>query len=154
MAGEIFGPILPIVPVKNVNEAISFINSRDQPLALYIFAKDAVAQKILDETRSGSAVVGDNLLQYAIAALPFGGTGPSGYGSYHGKAGFNTFSHERATLVAPHTGIMGKIVEMALKPRYPPYTDANLKQFAMLIAQKPNFSRPSNPHASKSKVST
>lgn len=153
MTGEIFGPILPIVPVKDVKEAINFINSRDQPLAMYIFAKSSVAEKIMDSTRSGSVVVGDNLLQYAIGALPFGGTGPSGYGSYHGKAGFITFSHERATLIAPHIGIMGKIVEMALKPRYPPYTDKNLKQFAMLIEAKPNFGRPSNPHASKSKVS-
>ncbi|UZJ52554.1 hypothetical protein CBS101457_001874 [Exobasidium rhododendri] len=153
MNGEIFGPILPIVPVKNMKEAIDFINARDQPLALYIFASDAVASNIIDNTRSGSVVVGDNILQYAIGALPFGGTGPSGYGSYHGKAGFMTFSHERATLLAPHRGILGKIVELALKPRYPPYTDANLKKFAMLIGQKPNFSRPSDPHASKSKVS-
>jgi aldehyde dehydrogenase (NAD+) len=153
MTGEIFGPVLPIVPVKNTKEAIAFINSRDQPLALYIFAADHVANEIMDNTRSGSVVVGDNLLQYAIGALPFGGTGPSGYGSYHGKAGFMTFSHERATLIAPHIGIMGKIVEMALKPRYPPYTDANLKQFAMLIEKNLNYSRPSNPHASKSKVS-
>lgn len=153
MTGEIFGPLLPIVPVKNTQEAIDFVNARDQPLALYIFASPAIATKIVDATRSGSVVVGDNIVQYAIGALPFGGTGPSGYGSYHGKAGFMTFSHERSMLLAPHRGIMGKIVEMAMKPRYPPYTEANLKQFAMLIGKKPSFARPSSPHASKSKVS-
>lgn len=153
MSGEIFGPILPIVPVKDYHEAINIINSRDQPLALYIFGSSTVSDAIISATRSGSVVVGDNLVQYAIGALPFGGTGPSGYGSYHGRSGFIAFSHERATLVAPHVGIMGKIVEAAMAARYPPYTDANLKKFAMLVGQKPKFSRPSNPHSSKSKVS-
>lgn len=153
MSGEIFGPILPIVPVKNHKEAIDFINSRDQPLALYIFGSPKVAQQIIDSTRSGSVVVGDNIIQYAIGALPFGGTGPSGYGTYHGKSGFDTFSHERSTVIAPHIGIMGKVVEAIMGARYPPYTEANLKKFQMLAGKKANFSRPTNPHSSKSKVS-
>lgn len=154
MAGEIFGPILPILPVKDVDEAISFINSRDQPLALYIFADQKVANKIADNTRSGGLVVGDTLLHFAISALPFGGTGPSGYGNYHGEHGFKTFSHERAMLIAPHKGFFGGIVERAMKPRYPPYSDGAIKYFAHLNGKAVNFSRPSNPHTSKSKVST
>jgi aldehyde dehydrogenase (NAD+) len=126
MAGELFGPILPIVPVASIDEAINFINARDQPLALYPFGNNAVIKHILDSTRSGGVVVGDVMLHYVVGQLPFGGTGPSGYGAYHGKTGFDTFSHHRSCLIAPHTGIMGSIVEKVMTMRYPPYTDANL----------------------------
>lgn len=153
MTGEIFGPILPIVPVRDVHEAINFINGRDQPLAMYIFANNKTANLIADSTRSGGLVVGDTLLHFAISALPFGGTGPSGYGNYHGESGFLQFSHERAVLMAPHTGILGRVVEMLMKPRYPPYGKGAVKYFAMLNGKMVNFSRPNNPHSSKTKVS-
>jgi len=154
MQGEIFGPVLPIVTVRDVQDAVDFINSRDQPLALYSFGSSKATQELFDGTRSGAAVQGDVLVHFAVGSLPFGGTGPSGYGSYHGKGSFDTFSHQRATLNAPHTGIMGKIVEKLMAARYPPYTNANLAQFASLVGKKPNFSRPRNPHASVSTKSS
>lgn len=153
MSGEIFGPILPIVPVKDVNEAIAFINSRDQPLALYVFSSAKTAQKIIDNTRSGAVVVGDTLLHFAISALPFGGTGPSGHGNYHGEYGFKTFSHERAALYAPDKGIMGAIVEKVMAPRYPPYGKNAAAYFANVAGKSVRFSKPRNPHSSNTVVS-
>jgi acyl-CoA reductase-like NAD-dependent aldehyde dehydrogenase len=153
MTGEIFGPILPILPVRDVDEAISFINSRDQPLALYIFSNDSTAKKIIDNTRSGGVVVGDLLLQFAITVLPFGGTGPSGHGNYHGEYGFRTFSHERATVYAPDKGIMGAIVEKVMSPRYPPYGKGAVAHFNRVIGKPVRFSKPKNPHASRPAVS-
>lgn len=149
MTGEIFGPILPIVPIKDVKAAVDFINSRDQPLALYLFAGDKkVKEFFFDNTRSGACVQGDTLLHFAVDALPFGGTGPSGYGNYHGKASFDQFSHQRAGLDAPSTGLMGKLIELVMSSRYPPYTDANLKKMRALAAYSVSFSRPQNPHKS------
>ncbi|EPQ27689.1 uncharacterized protein PFL1_04827 [Pseudozyma flocculosa PF-1] len=155
MQGEIFGPILPIVPVDDIKAAVDFINARDQPLALYLFAGDRkVKEYFFDHTRSGAAVQGDTLLHFAIDSLPFGGTGPSGYGNYHGKCGFDAFSHDRASLDAPSTGFLGKIIEMAMAPRYPPYSDSNLKQFQLLVGKSLNFSRPKNPNVSTSAAKT
>ncbi|SNX88106.1 related to aldehyde dehydrogenase [NAD(P)] [Melanopsichium pennsylvanicum] len=149
MAGEIFGPLLPIVPTTDVKSAVDFINSRDQPLALYLFAGDnKVKDFFFDNTRSGACVQGDTLLHFAVDALPFGGTGPSGYGNYHGKASFDQFSHQRASLDAPSTGILGKIIELVMSSRYPPYTEANLKKMRALAGYSVSFKRPSNPHKS------
>uniref|UniRef100_A0AAU7NII4 Aldehyde dehydrogenase n=1 Tax=Ustilago esculenta TaxID=185366 RepID=A0AAU7NII4_9BASI len=149
MAGEIFGPLLPIMPVKDVEAAVEFINSRDQPLALYLFARDkSVKQFFFDNTRSGACVQGDTLLHFAVDALPFGGTGPSGYGNYHGKASFDQFSHQRASLDAPSTGVFGKLIELVMSSRYPPYTDANLRKMRALAAYSISFARPNNPHSS------
>lgn len=145
MTGEIFGPVLPIVPVKNVDAAIDFINSRDQPLVLYTFSDHS--EYILDRTRSGGVVKGDTLLHNACGNLPFGGTGPSGYGSYHGRWGFEEFSHKRAVLDAPAKGFMGKVVELIMRGRYPPYNVKNLSLMMFVMAKKPNYGRPSNPHA-------
>ncbi|CAO1636635.1 unnamed protein product [Sympodiomycopsis kandeliae] len=147
MTGEIFGPVLPIVTVKDVDAAIEFINARDQPLVLYVFSDKH--KYIFDRTRSGAAVSGDTLLHNAVGTLPFGGTGPSGYGSYHGKWGFDEFSHKRAVLEAPAKGILGKVVELIMKGRYPPYDLKKLGQFKLLAGKSPNWSRPTNPHASK-----
>lgn len=149
MQGEIFGPILPILNVADVKEAADFINARDQPLALYLFAGDSkVKDYFFDNTRSGAAVQGDTLLHFAVEGLPFGGTGPSGYGNYHGKNGFDTFSHERATLDAPSSGLLGKVIEAVMSARYPPYLDANLKRLTSVSGKSMNFSRPKNPHVS------
>ena len=149
MAGEIFGPVLPIVPVRDVKEAVEFINARDQPLALYAFGADSKIKYLVDNTQSGGLVIGDTLLHFAVGVLPFGGTGPSGYGNYHGKNGFDTFSHSRATLIAPHRGFMGKTVELVMSFRYPPYTTANLAKFKLLVGKNIPFSKPSNPNVSK-----
>ena len=99
-------------------------------------------QDIIKKTRSGGYVEGDLLLQYVVEDLPFGGTGPSGYGHYHGKAGFDTFTHTRCCIHAPAKGVMGKIAEAALATRYPPYKDGNLKLMRVLLGRSPNFSRP------------
>ncbi|KDN46650.1 aldehyde dehydrogenase [Tilletiaria anomala UBC 951] len=152
MQGELFGPILPIVPVKDLDEAITFINSRDQPLALYAFGNSSSVKKVVDSTRSGGAVIGDTILHCAISQLPFGGTGPSGHGSYHGKAGFDCFTHQRAVLLAPHTGVVGRTIEKVMSFRYPPYTTANLNKYKLLMGNRLPFSKPSSPHASKTKV--
>ncbi len=152
MRGELFGPILPIVPVASINEAIDFVNARDQPLALYVFGNNAVVKQVVDNTRSGGVVVGDVMLHFAINVLPFGGTGPSGHGSYHGKAGFDTFTHARSELIAPHTGFMGNIVEKVMSFRYPPYTDGNLTKFKLLVEHKVRFAKPQNPNVSRTQI--
>ncbi|RKP04769.1 aldehyde dehydrogenase family 3 member B1-like protein [Thamnocephalis sphaerospora] len=125
MRDEIFGPLLPIIAMDTVDEAVDFVNSRDQPLALYLFATDKkVIKHILDSTRSGGACVNDTVLQFAIGQIPFGGTGHSGIGRYHGKYGFDTFSHMRATL---HSGYADEPLRKSFI--YPPY---NIKKMPVL----------------------
>jgi aldehyde dehydrogenase (NAD+) len=102
MADEIFGPILPVLRVKNVDEAIAFVNARPKPLALYLFTNDrAVEASVIERTSSGGVTVNHTLLHIAIPSLPFGGVGPSGMGAYHGRATFETFSHRKAVLLKP-----------------------------------------------------
>ena len=99
MQEEIFGPILPIVAINDIDSTIRYINERPKPLALYWFGKDKkVMQRILNETRSGGVTINDTLLHAAIEDLPFGGIGASGIGAYHGKAGFEAFSHRKSVL--------------------------------------------------------
>ncbi|WP_353932076.1 aldehyde dehydrogenase [Okeanomitos corallinicola TIOX110] len=99
MEEEIFGPILPIIEYTDIEEAINLINSKPKPLALYIFSDDKnLQQKILQETSSGGVCINDTIMQVGISSLPFGGVGDSGIGSYHGKAGFDTFSHDKSVL--------------------------------------------------------
>lgn len=99
MQEEIFGPILPIIQINNVSEAIGYINKRPKPLALYWFGKDKKGlQQVLSDTHSGGVTINDTLLHAAVEDLPFGGVGASGMGSYHGKAGFETFSHRKSVL--------------------------------------------------------
>jgi coniferyl-aldehyde dehydrogenase len=99
MQEEIFGPVLPIVPYRNLEEAIEYVNARPRPLALYYFDHDrGRAEDVLSRTVSGGAVVNDCLLQFAAETLPFGGVGPSGIGAYHGPEGFDTFSHKKAVV--------------------------------------------------------
>ncbi|GAA0431116.1 aldehyde dehydrogenase family protein [Leifsonia naganoensis] len=99
MKEEIFGPILPIVPVADSEAAIGIINRGDKPLALYVFTTDdGVAEDFLTRTSSGSVGINAPMLQLGVSTLPFGGVGASGMGSYHGEFGIRTFSHERAVL--------------------------------------------------------
>jgi coniferyl-aldehyde dehydrogenase len=94
---EIFGPVLPIVPYRELDEAIAYVNGRDRPLALYCFSKDEERQRrVLDRTVSGGVTLNGTLMHIAQESLPFGGVGPSGMGAYHGQEGFNRFSHARA----------------------------------------------------------
>ncbi|WP_109123558.1 coniferyl aldehyde dehydrogenase [Dyella sp. C11] len=94
MQDEIFGPLLPVMPYDSLDEAISYIASHPQPLALYLFEESgAVIDEVLKRTHAGGVTVNDTLYHIAQHGLPFGGVGPSGIGGYHGEAGFQTFSH-------------------------------------------------------------
>ena len=96
MQEEIFGPIPPIVVVSNHREAISVINSRAKPLALYTYTRErTVRRDLLEQTASGGLVFGAAMVQLGVPDLPFGGVGPSGAGAYHGEHTVRTFSHER-----------------------------------------------------------
>uniref|UniRef100_A0A667X549 Aldehyde dehydrogenase 3 family member A2 n=1 Tax=Myripristis murdjan TaxID=586833 RepID=A0A667X549_9TELE len=97
---EIFGPLLPIVTVSDMDDAIRFINEREKPLALYIFCSDKKAVKrMIDETTSGGVTVNDVMMHCALSSLPFGGVGQSGMGRYHGRHTFDQLSHQRACLL-------------------------------------------------------
>lgn len=99
MQDEIFGPILPIITYREIEEVIEHIRNDEKPLALYVFTKrNTFAKKILAQTTSGGAVVNNVILHLANPHLPFGGVGHSGLGSYHGHFGFKAFSHEKAIL--------------------------------------------------------
>lgn len=98
---EIFGPLLPIIPYRRLEDAIDFVNGRDRPLALYCFSRSAERQAhVLRNTVSGGATVNGTLLHIAQEHLPFGGVGPSGIGAYHGIEGFKRFSHARGVFRA------------------------------------------------------
>ena len=100
MQDEIFGPILPLVPYRELDDAIAFVNARPRPLALYVFDHDSNAiDRVLAETVSGGVTVNETILHIAQEDLPFGGVGPSGMGEYHGRAGFDTFSKRKAVFV-------------------------------------------------------
>jgi len=114
MQDEIFGPLLPIVPYKGLDEAFAYINSRPRPLALYYFGYNkAEQQRVLDETHSGGVCLNDTLLHVPQEDLPFGGIGPSGMGHYHGHEGFLTFSKAK--------GVLTKQRFNAARLIYPPY---------------------------------
>ena len=96
MRDEIFGPVLPVLRSGSVDEAIAFVKARPRPLALYLFTKNRdTERKILDRTISGGVTVNGTLAHTGQEDLPFGGTGPSGMGAYHGHEGFLRFSHAR-----------------------------------------------------------
>jgi aldehyde dehydrogenase (NAD+) len=102
MREEIFGPILPIVEVAGLDEAIGFINDRDKPLALYAFTQSGTTrERLAAETSSGGLGFGLPLAHLTVSDLPFGGVGESGTGSYHGRYSIDTFSHRKAVLAEP-----------------------------------------------------
>lgn len=117
MCDEIFGPVLPIVAIDGLDEAVQWCRERPLPLALYVFTTNpASAEAVLSRTRSGAALVNDVILHFANSNLPFGGVGDSGLGRYHGKFSFDTLTHKRATIWA------AKRAWMDLPLRYPPYS--------------------------------
>ncbi|WP_024448831.1 aldehyde dehydrogenase family protein [Mycolicibacterium iranicum] len=121
MTDEIFGPILPIVTVQNLDEAISFVNARPKPLAAYLFTKaKAVRERVIRDVPAGGMVVNHLIFHFATHKLPFGGVGPSGLGAYHGKFGFETFSHKKSVLTKPTRPDLTAII-------YPPYTEKAFK---------------------------
>ena len=96
MNEEIFGPILPIVPYRELDDAIAYVNARPRPLALYLFGPDGPGRRrVLERTTSGNVTVNDTLIHYVQDDLPFGGVGASGMGAYHGPEGFKTLSHAK-----------------------------------------------------------
>jgi aldehyde dehydrogenase (NAD+) len=99
MQEEIFGPILPVIEYIDLSEAVAFVNARPRPLALYFFSRDKAKQaRVLRETLSGGVGINDTIIQITSPYLPFGGSGASGMGSYHGKASFDTFTHYKSVL--------------------------------------------------------
>jgi len=99
MQEELFGPILPVIPYDTVGEAVSFIRKRPIPLALYLFSKNRQLQQfIIRSLRYGGGCINDTVMHIASNTLPFGGMGESGLGSYHGKAGFDMFTHYKSML--------------------------------------------------------
>lgn len=119
MSEEIFGPILPVIAIGSIDEGIAFVNERsadgDKPLALYTFSEsDDENDKVIAEATSGGACVNGTLLHISNPNLPFGGVGESGMGAYHGKFGFDTFSHQR--------GVHSRSTRMDPSMMYPPYT--------------------------------
>ena len=114
MRDELFGPLLPMIEVEDLAMAMEQIRSQPKPLALYLFGGTAAQQQqLLMGTSSGGVCFNDVVMHVGIPDLPFGGVGPSGMGSYHGEAGFRTFSHERSVLRRPFA--------LDLRLRYPPY---------------------------------
>jgi coniferyl-aldehyde dehydrogenase len=100
MQQEIFGPLLPIVPYDTVDDAVSYVQGHDRPLALYWFGTDAEARRhVLERTHAGGVTVNDCVWHFAQENQPFGGIGASGMGAYHGEAGFRTFSKEKPVFV-------------------------------------------------------
>ena len=138
MGEEIFGPILPVIAVDSLDEAIAFVNAAsahgDTPLALYTFSEnDAENDRVLADATSEGACVNGTLLHISNPNLPFGGVGESGMGSYHGKFGFDTFSHHRAV----HT----RTTKVDPSLMYPPYTRTkqNLVRAGMLMPDPRDF---------------
>lgn len=113
MREEIFGPVLPMIEIENVDEAIEFINRREKPLALYVFANESDAKRVVARTSSGGACINDVIMHIANEALPFGGVGNSGMGRYHGRDSLYAFSHRRSVLATS--------TKIDLPFRYMPY---------------------------------
>jgi len=117
MTEEIFGPILPVMTVQSLDDAISFVNSRPKPLAAYLFTKTkGIRERVVKEVPAGGMLINHMLFHFATNKLPFGGVGPSGMGAYHGKFGFEEFSHRKSVMTKPTRPDVSAMI-------YPPYTE-------------------------------
>ncbi|MBQ1252467.1 MAG: aldehyde dehydrogenase [Firmicutes bacterium] len=126
MQEEIFGPIMPVLTFNTLTEAISTINAHPHPLALYMFSSDKPSiERITSRCQFGGGCVNDTLIHLATSAMGFGGVGASGMGSYHGKCGFDTFSHKKS--------IVDKKTFIDLPMRYQPYNKLNDKLIKMFV---------------------
>ncbi|XP_057188948.1 aldehyde dehydrogenase family 3 member A2-like [Triplophysa rosa] len=136
MQEEIFGPILPIVTINGIKEAIQFINEREKPLALYVFSSsNKVIKQMISDTSSGALLANDCLVHYTISDLPFGGVGNSGTGRYHGKYSFDQLSHLRSCLIKKLN------MEMVNQMRYPPHTAEKLRWARVFLLKQINLSK-------------
>ncbi|XP_048836813.1 aldehyde dehydrogenase family 3 member A2-like [Brienomyrus brachyistius] len=136
MQEEIFGPVLPILPVSGPDEAIRFINSHEKPLVLYIFSSSKkVIKQMIAETSSGGVLANDCLVHYTVSALPFGGVGHSGMGRYHGKCTFDQLSNLRSCLIKTLS------IEVINRMRYPPHTAEKLRWARILLLTRLRLGR-------------
>ncbi|XP_045176730.1 aldehyde dehydrogenase, dimeric NADP-preferring-like isoform X3 [Mercenaria mercenaria] len=131
MQDEIFGPVLPIVPVKNEDEAIAHINEGEKPLAMYVYSTNPpLVEKMASSCSSGGFLANDCLMHAGVPTLPFGGVGNSGMGGYHGKFTFDTFSHKRGCMER------GLKMESVNNMRYPPFTKKKENTAAWIMKKK------------------
>lgn len=127
MQEEIFGPVLPVITITSLDDAISFINERPKPLALYLFtSKRKNSKRVINETSYGGGCVNDTLKHFANGHIPFGGVGASGMGSYHGKGSFDTFTHYKSVyynvnffdnpfIYAPYSKLAAMIIKSVIR---------------------------------------
>ena len=126
MQEEIFGPVLPILSYDRFDDALEFVRQREKPLALYLFTEEQQRiKKVLKEVPFGGGCINDTVSHLAGSHLPFGGVGQSGMGAYHGKKGFDTFTHEK--------GIVHKSTRIDIPLRYPPYHERKQRLLRMFF---------------------
>jgi aldehyde dehydrogenase (NAD+) len=119
MGEEIFGPLLPILEYDDLSMALNFINQRPKPLALYVFSRSRQLQeRVIGETSSGGVCINDTIVHLSASSLPFGGVGQSGFGRYHGRAGFDTFSNRKS--------VLRQTLLFDIPKRFPPNRDKDL----------------------------
>lgn len=126
MQEEIFGPVLPVLSFRDPEEAIQAINAHEKPLALYLFTRrESMKESVLTRVPFGGGCVNDTIIHLATDRMPFGGVGQSGMGGYHGKASFDTFSHQKS--------IVSKANWLDLPVRYPPFTNRKIRIMKKLM---------------------
>jgi acyl-CoA reductase-like NAD-dependent aldehyde dehydrogenase len=126
MQEEIFGPVLPVITVASMDEAVKFINERPKPLAFYLFTKSGrLKKRFLNETSFGGGCINDTLMHFPNNHMPFGGVGLSGMGSYHGRKSFDTFTHYKS--------VFHNVNWFDFPVRYAPYKDSALKLMKMVM---------------------
>ena len=119
MAEEIFGPILPVLGYTGLEEELARLREKPKPLALYLFTREKVVERrVLATVPFGGGCVNDTIIHLATSRMPFGGVGESGMGGYHGRASFDTFTHEKSIVAKGR---------LDLPLRYPPYTEQKLR---------------------------
>jgi aldehyde dehydrogenase (NAD+) len=129
MSEEIFGPIFPVISYNETDSAIDMIKSKSKPLSLYLFTNNgSIRRKILSEISFGGGAVNDAVMHFSNSRLPFGGVGHSGMGSYHGKAGFDTFTHYKSIFQKPNW--------FELNFKYYPHTKRKLKIIKFIMSLK------------------
>lgn len=126
MSEEIFGPLLPIIPVASVGQAVDIVNNRPHPLALYVFSeKERVVEDVLARTTAGGVTVNGTIMHLTNPHLPFGGVGESGMGGYHGQAGVRLFQHMKP--------VLARSTKVDPSLAYPPYTERKAKLFRKVL---------------------
>ncbi|KAI9008507.1 fatty aldehyde dehydrogenase [Hyaloraphidium curvatum] len=133
MEGELFAPVLPVIPIKSLDEAIAYIAKNDHPLAAYVFSSD---RKVVEDCKrrihAGGFVANDVIMHFLVAQMPFGGVGPSGCGAYHGIEGFRNFSHKKSCLLRPLA------LEMVNDLRVAPYSEQKSAWLGWILGKKLN----------------